>query len=390
MHNRRAATPHVENARSLLKRATRGDIQPGNLLADEKIAFGVEGVHGGNPLWMRLLAWRRAGLFLAVLLSAVPTLLNLVTTLVEAGKDETPGAIAALSVLSVMAGLVAFLGLFLALRRWDRWQSSRRILFWTWAVGFVAPFLVALFPFRSLAAGLQNEALVGMLGALAAVIDLGPKALSLLPGLVRAAIVVKVLLPEHGAPGWLIQLAAPLYMLLVFVILLVPYQLAGGGLMAPALFALIAAPIFVWRAGRRMSAPQQDIAALHALVRQTRLTSLSLNAIGGLLAFIGLVDVLGELKLNWFDALVAVLALVANVFVLSVLAVDLILGAILRQHALTPEDRRDPALGALAKAASGRPVEGPDEATTRDTEVHSPSRPRDTDTTSPDPVRDPP
>lgn len=388
MQNQRAGTPYVENARKLLRRATRVDIQPGDLLADEKVAFGVEGVHGGNPLMMRLLAWRRAGLFLAVLLSAVPTLLNLVTTLVEAGKDETPGAIAALSVLSMLAGLAAFLGLFFALRRWDRWQTSRRILFGTWVVGFIAPFLVALFPFRSLAAGFQNEALIGMLGALAAVIDLGPKALSLLPGLVRAAIVVKVLLPENGAPGWLIQLAAPLYMLLVFVILLVPYQLAGGGLMAPALFALIAAPIFIWRAGRRMAAPMDDTDALHALVRTTRITSLSLNAIGGLLAFIGLVDVLGELKLAWSDALLAVLSLVANVFVLSVISVDLILGALLRQHALTPESRRDPGLTAFATAAVGAPVAAPDEATTRDTEVHSAPRPRDTEATQPDPVRD--
>ena len=51
-------------------------------------------------------------------------------------------------------------------------------------------------------------------------------AISLMPGLIRASIVSKLLFPGTSAPGFLMILAAPLYALFAYVIILLPYQIA--------------------------------------------------------------------------------------------------------------------------------------------------------------------
>ena len=57
---------------------------------------------------------------------------------------------------------------------------------------------------------------------------LGPKIISLMPGLIRASIVTKLQFPGTTAPGWLMMLAAPLYALFAYIIVLLPYQITGS------------------------------------------------------------------------------------------------------------------------------------------------------------------
>jgi len=343
MQNQRSPTPHVANAVLLLKRSLRLDMQPGELLPDERVAFDIERVHKDSGLLMRMLAWRRGALLLAFGLSVVPALLGFIGTLIDAADKDIPGTITGLSFLASIANMVALAGLWWAFRHWDDWRRSRKLLLTTWMVGFIVPFLIALFPFKTLAAGqgVGTEALVGMIGALAAVVDLGPKALSLLPGLIRAAMMSKVLLPRSTVGGWLVQLAAPFYLMLVFVILIVPYQLAGGNLMAPALFALMAGPVVVWRAGRRLTQLTSEEEII-ALLRNTRVLSAVFGVLGGLFALMGLIDVLEAFNMGWNDAVVAILTLVANIFVLSVVSLDVLMKAIAGHQGEEPADTEGP------------------------------------------------
>jgi len=335
---------HLDHARRLLIRSARVDMQPVELLPDEVAAFSVENIHRGSAVLMKFLAWRRAALFLALCLSTLPLLLGVIDSIATAASPDVPGLLGGLGILLMIANLIAFGGLWGAWRRWDDWDRSRGVLLVTWLIGFIAPFALALFPiqvvFASSGLERQGELLLGVLGAITAVLDLGPKALSLLPGLMRAALLSKVLLPANRVSGWLIELTAPLYILLIFVVLIVPYQLAGGGLLALALFALIAAPIAIWRTGRRLKGIR-DAETIIATIHRTRMATLAFNIVGGLFAFIGLIDALEGFNLGWFDALIAVVALVANVFVLSVLSLDLLLRAMIRDRAQALEAAHD-------------------------------------------------
>lgn len=326
---------------TLFKRALSADISHGHILPDEATALEVERIHGGSEPLQRLILWRRGALFMALVFLLPATLLHFIRDIV-AMAGSGANTLSGLYLMISFANIGMCVGVFVAFRRWDRLGKSRRILFWTWLIAFVVPFLVALFPLRSFAReqgifGAQ-EVMVGLLGAMNAVIGLAPKALSLVPGLLRAALTAKALFPGSATPGWLILLGTPYYILLLFVVMLMPYQIAGGGLMALALFCFLGAPIFLIRAGRKLASPSELDPAL-AQIRQTRLASAILNGAGGLFLFIGLIDLVSTLDLNPLDAVVPIFGIVANVFVLGVIGVDTTVVAMTRAHASheTPE-----------------------------------------------------
>lgn len=324
------------------KRAFSASLDPGVLLPDEKSALEVEQVHAGSPILERILLWRRAALFVGLCFLGPAILLQIINTFVAMGKEGPEGEIAGLQFFVVLANVGLGLAVFSAFRRWDRWLASRRILFWTWVIAFTVPFLVALVPyssfFRGIFAGAEQLAAVGSLGALSAIVHLAPKALSLVPGLLRAAMVTKALFPGASAPGWLILMGTPFYMLLLFIVLLMPYQVAGGGLMALAVFAFLGAPVFLIRAGRRLAAPLEAEEA-QQIIRTTKTATLILNSAGALFLIIGLIDIISAAKLSPFDTFVPLVQVLANVFVLSVIGTDATISALMRAHVSreTPE-----------------------------------------------------
>src|SRR5207247_1218310 len=76
-----------------------------------------------------------------------------------------------------------------------------------------------------------------------------PPALSVLPGLIRACLRVKTLLPAAILPGWFLVAGPPFYLLLWLVGLIVLNHLAGSLLLILGVFLWTGAPmIYVWRA----------------------------------------------------------------------------------------------------------------------------------------------
>lgn len=323
------------------KRTFSPSIDPGVILADEKSALEIERVHGGSPILERLLLWRRAALFVGLCFLGPAILLQIINTFVAMGEGGATGEIAGLQFFVVLANVGLGFAVFSAFRRWDRWLASRRVLFWTWLIAFTVPFLIALVPMTSFfrqGFGAPELALIGSLGALNAMLSLAPKALSLVPGLLRAAMVTKALFPGASAPGWLILMGTPFYMLLLFIVLIMPYQVAGGGLLALAIFAFLGAPVFLIRAGRRLATPLESEEALH-IIRSTKTATLLLNIAGALFLFIGLIDIISAAKLSPFDTFVPLVQVLANVFVLSVIGTDATISALMRAHVSreTPE-----------------------------------------------------
>lgn len=325
------------------RRAMRTDLQPIALLPDERVVFEVENLHQGSDPLMRVMAWRRAALFVAALFLAVPTVVHLIKSLIDLGSGAD--AFTALGLLITLSSVALAVGVWIAHRTWDQLARSRRILFSFWLVAFVVPFAVCLFPVRAGREGAEAVAM-GVAGALSAVILLAPKVLSLVPGLIRAALATKALFPGSPAPGWLITLGAPLYLMLLFLVMQMPYQLAGGGFMALALIALMAAPIVLWFNGRVLARPSTlDEALVH--IRKVRMLMLVLNAVGGVFLFIGLIDMVASIQgLSVLDTFLPLLSVIANVFVLAVVGLDLTMKGLQRAHFVAS----DPETHALREA----------------------------------------
>ncbi len=311
------------------RRAMRTDLQPIALLPDERVVFEVENLHQGSDPLLRVMAWRRAALFVAALFLAVPTVVHLIKSLIDLGDGAD--TFTALGLLITLSSAALAVGVWSAHRTWDQLARSRRILFGFWLVAFIVPFAVCLFPVRAGREGAEAVAM-GVAGALSAVMLLAPKVLSLVPGLIRAALASKALFPGSPAPGWLITLGAPLYLMLLFLVMQMPYQLAGGGFMALALIALMAAPIVLWFNGRVLARPGPLDETL-AHIRKIRMLMLVLNAVGGLFLFIGLIDMVASMQgLSILDTFLPLLSVIANVFVLAVVGLDLTMKGLQRAH----------------------------------------------------------
>lgn len=310
----------------LFKRAFSADLDPGTLLPDEVSALEVERIHGGSEPLKRVLLWRRGAILVALVFLIPSTFVHLIRDFVAMGQGGFQGHVAGLTLVGTLASIGLCIGAYFAFKRWDQWARSRKVLLWTWLIAFLAPFVMALVPYSVFGGGLEER-----LGGFLAVLTLAPKALSLVPGLLRAALTTKTMFPGSPTPGWLILLGTPFYMLLLLVVMLTPYHLAGGGLVALALFCFLGAPLFLIRAGRRLATPA-EIGPTLETIRTTRMATMALNGAGGLFLFIGLIDIVSTLHMNPLDAVTPLFAIVANVFVLGVIGVDTMLVALTRAH----------------------------------------------------------
>ena len=336
--NKRVSPGFFSNAGTHLKRTFSGSVDPGDALLDDERAPAAS--DAGSVAYRQLLLWRRSVLFVGFL-CLVPTVAVQTVRSVIALDDPQLGPYAGFLFIVVLLNAAFVFGVYRACTTWDLPKLSRRTLFWFWLLGFLAPFLVALYPIRSLAGGgtQQQLILVGMLGGLSFLFELAPKALALMPGLLRAAVTTKLLFPGSTTPGALIAVAAPLYGLIVYVVLVIPYQMSGSPLMLFAMLGFVGAPFFLWRGRDKLLAPT-GIDQAKTAVAATRVAYLVCNLGGGLFLLIGLIDLFGDLSFNVLDALLLVVGTLANTLVLGVVAVDAVLGAMARSRALLrrPED----------------------------------------------------
>ncbi|MCA9521602.1 MAG: hypothetical protein KC609_11545 [Myxococcales bacterium] len=234
-------------------------------------------------------------------------------------------------ILYFITGAIFAICVWIAYRRWTGWQRSRQVLFWAWLAYFLTPFAMALIPVRLLLedAGVAKPmiAAVGLGFGLNAFVQLGPKALSLMPGVLRASITTKVLFPGASAPGWLVTLAAPLYALMFFVILAVPHQIAGNFPLFLAICGFVGAPLWLWKSGYRLARPMAEEEAMREVMR-ARVVYMVLNVVG-LAFFVGAFsEMLERLSLNGWDILHLLLNFMTTLLILSVIVTDLLIRSV--------------------------------------------------------------
>ncbi len=234
-----------------------------------------------EPALQRYAVWRRSNL----LIVTVPTLLSAVLStvnLLAQGFDGLSRLGRGLNLISTLILYALPVSALAAAACWTNLRRSQRFTYIGWGLAFVPPILIALCPVRWwYAPGLFPEEQTGRRLELL-VFDaatglyfyllLMPAVLSLLPGLIRACLRVKTLLPASIVPGWFLVAGAPFYLLLWLVALVAVNHLAGNLLLIAGVVLWVSAPmVYVFRAGlfvRPISdAESREIPRLQGLAR---------------------------------------------------------------------------------------------------------------------------
>jgi len=315
------------------KRAFRLRIEPTEVLPSERDELERAFPPIVDRNLQAFLAWRRSVLFLVACALIPLTLIGFFDALLVG--QATP--IRVVKMAPVLAEGV-FLGIcWLALRQWAHWRKQRRMLLIGWLLFMATPFIVFVYPLRTvfehsikledvraLNLGAITRDLLPFKITMIAMLQLAPKAISLMPGLIRASLVIKLLFPGSPAPGWLIVVAAPIYALLAYVILIVPYQFTGSGWFIGGVIGIIAAQTLLARAGFALAQPLTEEEAL-VKIRAIRKLYVWIMIASAVLIVIALGSLVVQLKLHALDVILSVLKFETNVLILTMIGSDLVI-----------------------------------------------------------------
>ena len=324
-----------------LRRAFRLHIDANEVLDDERAAMLAAEPAITDEAQQAFMAWRRSVLFVAALLMIPVAIFHAIDNLTF--EDGTPEVWKQLEYVSVAVEVGFALFLWTQVGKWRAWRTQSRRLAWGWMLYFLTPFLVFLYPLASavdyggLDVGQTHAAKVaiGMAIGAQAFLSLAPKIISLLQGLIRASIATKTLFPGASAPGWMMVIAAPLYMIIFYVFVLLPYHFTGSTLVAVGTLLVLGAKGSLVRAGLGLTRPMTDEAARSATQRaQTVWMALLVAGIAFIVG--GLWDLIAKaspLSLVSFG-----LSMGANILLLTLIASDALITGLDRARGVTPEE----------------------------------------------------
>ena len=225
----------------------------------------VGAANAADQVLPQFLAWRLRVLVLVILLTAMTAAIDTATRLVGGPrlsftillKLEPESGPVPQTFFGDLADLIWLLSFYampvaslLAAVCWDRPRASRSILVAGWAASFLVPVAIALTPWSwwdvepAVPRAQRFERIAeGVAWGFYYVAVLGPAVLALVPGIMRACIRVKMLLPAAVLPGWLLVAAAPLNGLLVLVTFVSLAQVAPSPLLLAGMLLWLAAPL---------------------------------------------------------------------------------------------------------------------------------------------------
>jgi hypothetical protein len=319
------------------KRAFRLRIEPTEVLPDERQALEAANPPIVEENLQSFLAWRRSVLFLVATI-LVP--LSIIGVIDAFTGTKVASSIRFVKLLPALAETLFCAICWLQLRRWAHWRSQRKWLFIGWLLFMLTPFVVFVYPLKSAFVGLgksmstqqiqelgwhglYNKAIAPFAFSMIAMFQLAPKVISLMPGLIRASLVIKMLFPGASAPGWLIVLSAPLYAMIAYAILIIPYQFTGNEWFIVGILLIVAAQAVFARSGFQLARPLTQEETLRHVKRVRLFYSIVM-----LLAFACIIGGLGVLtqifNMKWTTIVSTVLKFEANVLILTMIGADLV------------------------------------------------------------------
>lgn len=330
------------------RRAFRLRIEPTEVLPSERASLERAVPPITEPALQAFLAWRRSVLFLVAVALVPLSAIGIIDGL--AGGAHVHKAIRTVKLAPALAEGLFCLICWHQLRRWAHWRSQRRKLFYGWLLFLLTPFIVFAYPLRTafeelgrhpkatlLALGVDGvyrQAVMPFLFSMIAMLQLAPKVISLMPGLIRSSMVIKLLFPGSTAPGWLIVMCSPLYAMFAYAILIIPYQFTGSGWFIAGIAGVVLGQAFLARAGYQLARPLTEQEALKQIkkVRAYYVTVMILSAVFIVVALGSLVD---KLNLRITDVIGTVLKFEANVLILTMIGADLVVTNLDRARSAT-------------------------------------------------------
>lgn len=319
------------------KRAFRLRIEPSEVLPDERQTLAQADPPILDENLQAFLAWRRSVLFLVATILVPLSIIGIVDAF--SGSKVAP-AVRYVKLLPAVAETLFCVICWLQLRHWAHWRSQRRWLFFGWLLFIGTPFLVFAYPLKEAFMGLSrsmsiaqvqelgwngvyNRAIAPFAFSMIAMFQLAPKVISLMPGLIRSSMVIKLLFPGSAAPGWLIVMSAPLYALIAYALLIIPYQFTGELWFIFGIGLIVFAQALVAKSGFQLARPlTQDEAMFH--IKRVRKYYMTLLLIA-LCCIVGGLGVLAKiLSIKWTTIASTLLKFEANVLTLTIIGADLV------------------------------------------------------------------
>ncbi|HEY5944149.1 MAG TPA: hypothetical protein VIV40_01600 [Kofleriaceae bacterium] len=319
------------------KRAFRIRIEPSEVLPDERQQLISANPPVTDENLQAFLAWRRSVLFLVATILTVLSIMGLVDSL---GGYKVATSVRFVKLFPTLAECAFCLICWIQLRNWTSWRKQRRWLFVGWLLFMLTPFLVFVYPLklavmdagRALTVdqmrelgyhGVYNRVVAPFAFAMIALLQLAPKVISLMPGLIRSSMVIKLLFPGASAPGWLIVMCAPLYAMIAYALLIIPYQFTASGWFIFGVILLMIAQGIVTRSGFALAKPLTQEEALFHIKRVRKfymvlLLTAALSIIGGLGLLVSL------LHMKWTTVVTTILKFECNVMILTTIGADLV------------------------------------------------------------------
>lgn len=155
-----------------------------------------------------------------------------------------------------------------------------------------------------------------------ALVTLLPRILGMFPGIVRASITLRTLVPESPLPGYVIALIEPLYGLLLFVFVVIAAQVGNGFLFFGFAF-LLGSGYLIMRDVRQLAKPM-DATAMNAHLKPLRMRMLISTMLGLLLLLGGFWDFFTSI--GFWTILSVVCHLLGNIILLTAVGADFLLG----------------------------------------------------------------
>jgi hypothetical protein len=323
-----------------LRRAFRLRIEPNEVLAHERATLESASPPILDHNLQAFLAWRRSVLFV-VACALIP--LSIIGIIGALRVTDWKG-IFFVKFTPAAAEAVFLWVCWAQLKQWANWRQQRRKLFYGWLLFMLTPFVVFIYPLNAFfeevrgavssqekrmmlmalgVDGIYKQAVMPFVFSMIAMLQLAPKAISLMPGLIRSSMVIKLLFPGVSAPGWLIVMASPLYALLAYVILVIPYQFTGSGWFIAGVLGVVAGQAVLARAGFALARPMTEEEAM-VQIKKVRRYYITVMVLSAVLIIVALGSLVVKLNLAWTDVITAVLKFEANVLILTMIGADLV------------------------------------------------------------------
>ena len=342
-------------------RIARGNLQEGQ--ATEKEVQSLNKIPGleENPLAIDFLCWRRSTLWGAMILGGLAVAIEILSfqTAAAALRGVNPGdstvdasveieqlissighrnfwVFDAMQAAFILASLCTVVFMAVAARRWTDARQSRKWARIAWLTAFGVPILLGVLPGTYLmdfshlepleAAGMEQT--IRLLFAVNVLAIGFPKVLSLFPGIVRSAVIVKTLIPESGMPGWIVVIVAPLYSFFLLIAVGVVSQIQADLAFLLSMACFLGAQVaYLIRSDQLVRVQSRD--TISAIVKSIRLPVNVLNAFGVVLGVVFFSRLEG---FTFVDAIQIVLSVVGNLLLMSVVSSDLIVAMVNRAH----------------------------------------------------------